>query len=109
MGDSNNQDRCQKQQMILVKVLSTCSVENGNWINWRKVVSYITKELKEQQDSESFVEADIERWIKRLEQLKTDLQSIIHIRYQSSSSSDWLYWLEYSYENLSSTSNESNI
>lgn len=36
-------------------------------------ISKLTTEIKEQQDSESFVETDINQWIKQLEQLKSDL------------------------------------
>ncbi|CAF2128326.1 unnamed protein product [Rotaria magnacalcarata] len=36
-------------------------------------VDQITNELKEQQESESFVETDIDHWMKQLKQLKSDL------------------------------------
>ncbi|CAF3062967.1 unnamed protein product [Rotaria socialis] len=36
-------------------------------------VDQLTKECKEQQESESFVETDIDRWMKQLKQLKSDL------------------------------------
>ncbi|CAF3302664.1 unnamed protein product [Rotaria sp. Silwood2] len=39
----------------------------------KQKVDEITKELKEQQESESFVEIDIDHWMKQLKQLKTDL------------------------------------
>ena len=39
----------------------------------KKDMSIITEELKEQQESESFVETDINSWTKRLKQLKIDL------------------------------------
>ncbi len=38
----------------------------------QKVVT-LTEELKEQQESENFVETDIDHWIRQIEQLKTDL------------------------------------
>ncbi|CAF3871966.1 unnamed protein product, partial [Rotaria sp. Silwood1] len=39
----------------------------------KKKVDEITKELKDQQESESFVETDIDHWMKQLKQLKADL------------------------------------
>ncbi len=39
----------------------------------KQQIGKITNELKEQQESESFVETDIDHWMKQLEQFKTDL------------------------------------
>ena len=43
-------------------------------------ISKLTKELKEQQHSESFVEPDINQWMKQLEQLKSDLNRPLKFR-----------------------------
>ena len=39
----------------------------------KQIMSRITEELKERQESESFVEIDINNWTKQIKQLKTDL------------------------------------
>ncbi|CAF1325715.1 unnamed protein product [Rotaria sordida] len=45
----------------------------------RQNIHRITKELREQQDSESFVESDIDRWMNQLKQLQTDFNQPLEV------------------------------
>ncbi|CAF4303173.1 unnamed protein product, partial [Rotaria sordida] len=45
----------------------------------RQNIHRITKELREQQDLESFVESDIDRWMNQLKQLQTDFNQPLEV------------------------------
>lgn len=57
---------------VRVEVKRSCT-RKMEFDQFNQKISDLTKELKEQQESESFIETDINQWINKLEQIKIDL------------------------------------